>query len=114
MLGVEPELRVGPELRVEPDRCVEPELRVEPDRWSETIIAVASGSSRASAVDRETVDGLGGLFGHLRATIRARRARAGEDLASVPVDPFRGPSMRSTSSSSSCCWRWRATRPPRA
>jgi cytochrome P450 len=69
---------------------VEPERRDEFKRWSDAIIDIASGSARGTVFDRETVDCLGALFAYLRETVRARRARPGDDLVSVLVDPSHG------------------------
>jgi len=69
---------------------VEPERRDEFKRWSDVIVTTSSGSARGTAFDRATVDVLGALFAYLRATVRARRARPGEDLVSVLVDPSHG------------------------
>jgi cytochrome P450 len=69
---------------------VEAERRDDFKRWSDAIITLASGSAREEPMDGARIRDFGELMVYLRATIRARRRRPGDDLVSVLVDPRHG------------------------
>jgi cytochrome P450 len=69
---------------------VEPERRVEFKRWSDALIRMMSGSAREQGSDTGLGDVVADLYVYLRAAVRERRRRPGEDLVSVLVDPSHG------------------------
>ena len=66
---------------------VAPERQHDFKRWSDAIIAVATGSARQNPVESGMLDGFGELYAYLRKTVRARRRAPENDLVSVLVDP---------------------------
>ena len=72
---------------------VEPERRVEFKRWSDAILQMLSGSVREGGSGAPLGDVVADLYVYLRATVRERRRRPGDDLVSVLVDPSHGVAM---------------------
>lgn len=68
---------------------VDPERRSDFKRWSDAIIAVASGSARKNPVESGLLRDFGDLYAYLRETVRRRRRAPGDDLVSLLVDPSR-------------------------
>jgi cytochrome P450 len=66
---------------------VEPERRLDFKRWSDAILAVASGPARGNPAG--LLGELSELFVYLRDTARVRRSDPREDLVSLLVDPSR-------------------------
>jgi len=66
---------------------VAPERQRDFKRWSDAIIAVASGSARQNPVESGMLEGFGELYAYLRETVRQRRCAPENDLVSVLVDP---------------------------
>jgi len=68
---------------------VEPERRGDFKRWSDAIIAVASGAARGSPAASGLLREFGDLYVYLRERVRERRRAPAEDLVSLLVDPSR-------------------------
>ncbi len=66
---------------------VEPRRRRDFKRWSDAVIAVASGGARENPIDSGLLDQFTELFAYLRGVVRERRREPADDLVSVLVDP---------------------------
>jgi cytochrome P450 len=66
---------------------VEPERRGDFKNWSDSIIAMASGSAKLNPFESGLLDTFGELYRYLRDATRARRKSPRDDLISVLVDP---------------------------
>ncbi len=69
---------------------VEKSRRSDFKRWSDSIISGISGPGRHNPVELGILDSMAELMLFLGETIRERRARPGEDLISLLVDPSKG------------------------
>ena len=66
---------------------VEVERRADFKRWSDAVIAIATGSAKLDPFESGLLDAFGELFGYLRGAVRARRKSPRDDLISLLVDP---------------------------
>ena len=62
-------------------------------RWTNAIVALASGSAKADPTQTGALEELGELFGAMREIVRERSARPQDDLVSAIVDPAHGKSL---------------------
>jgi cytochrome P450 len=62
-------------------------------RWTNTILAVASGSAKVNPVDSGAFDDLGEMFVAMRELVADRSAHPTDDLVSAIVDPANGESL---------------------
>jgi cytochrome P450 len=72
---------------------IDPARRADFKRWSNSIIAVASGPGREDPLAHGFLENVGALFSFLRDTVRERRGKPGDDLVSALVDPGQGESL---------------------
>ncbi len=66
---------------------VEPDRKSDFKRWSDAIVALASGSAKENPFESGVLDSFAELFGYLKGMVRARRRAPQDDLISVLVDP---------------------------
>ena len=66
---------------------IEDERKADFKRWSDGIVAVASGSAKQNPFESGVLDIFAELFGYMKQAVRARRKNPQDDLISVLVDP---------------------------
>lgn len=66
---------------------VETERREDFRRWSDAIVAVASGAAKDDPVESGHLRCFGELYAYLRTVVRERRRNPSDDLLSALVDP---------------------------
>ena len=62
-------------------------------RWTNSVISMASGSSKENPAATGALDDMGELFGAIGELVRERRAAPKDDLVSAIVDPTHGESL---------------------
>lgn len=62
-------------------------------RWTNAILALASGSAKANSSAAGPLDNMGELYAVMREIVRERKVHPKDDLISVIVDPVHGESL---------------------
>jgi len=68
---------------------IEDERKADFKRWSDGIVAVASGAAKQNPFETGVLDVFAELFGYMKQAVRERRKNPRDDLISLLVDPSR-------------------------
>ena len=68
---------------------IEDERKADFKRWSDGIVAIASGAAKQNPFETGVLDVFAELFGYMKQVVRERRKNPQDDLISVLVDPAR-------------------------